>query len=237
MARRDLRDLCPALENSHSGGAHHIGQELSPWQLGFRLSAGGVSAPNSGCASPRFCLDVKSTAWGISSARSPGITFVHVPLALTLVRTISFASFDHTEACCWNLALPQQITVLRRRPPKPKLRALDKLFWVLARPCWSAWKQSLVVVTPETVVRWHRAGFRLNWSFRASSPREKTGWQEKAVEGSQGLDLPHGSRESDPGCPPPRSWRVAYARLDVAERLIPRWMQRAPGPPRRNGTG
>jgi|SRR5215831_1244010 len=41
--------------------------------------------------------------------------------------------------------------------------AVDRIFWVFARRFWGAWKQSLVLVTPETVVRWHRAGFRLYW--------------------------------------------------------------------------
>ena len=64
-----------------------------------------------------------------------------------------------------NLALRQQLSVLKRRHPKPTLSPLDKFFWVLARRFWSAWKQSLLVVTPETVARWHRAGFRLDWSL------------------------------------------------------------------------
>ena len=42
---------------------------------------------------------------------------------------------------------------------------MDKLFWVLARWFCADWKKSLLVVTPETVVRWHRAGFRLYWSL------------------------------------------------------------------------
>src|ERR1022692_4231741 len=62
-----------------------------------------------------------------------------------------------------NLALPQQLTVLKRRRPRPILGLVDKLFWVVARRVWSGWKQSLIVVTPETVVRWHRAGFGLYW--------------------------------------------------------------------------
>jgi len=49
-----------------------------------------------------------------------------------------------------NLALRQQLTVLKRRHPKPKLSPLDKLFWVSARRFWSAWRQSLIMVTPET---------------------------------------------------------------------------------------
>jgi putative transposase len=64
-----------------------------------------------------------------------------------------------------NLALRQQLTVLKRRHPKPKLSPVDKLFWVSARRFWSAWRQSLIMVTPETVVRWHRAGFTLCWSL------------------------------------------------------------------------
>jgi hypothetical protein len=62
-----------------------------------------------------------------------------------------------------NLALRQQLTVLKRRHPQPKLSPLDKLFWISARRFWSAWRQSLIIVTPETVVRWHRTGFRLYW--------------------------------------------------------------------------
>jgi hypothetical protein len=64
-----------------------------------------------------------------------------------------------------NLALRQQLTVFKRRTQRPKLAVLDKLFWVLARRFWSDWKKSLLVVAPETVVRWHRAGFRLYWSL------------------------------------------------------------------------
>src|SRR5260370_20645680 len=61
-----------------------------------------------------------------------------------------------------NLALRQQLTVLKRRHPRPRLDLLDKLFWVAIRRFWSVWQQSLIAVTPETVVRLHRGGFRLD---------------------------------------------------------------------------
>jgi putative transposase len=64
-----------------------------------------------------------------------------------------------------NLALRQQLTVLKRKHPKPQMGTVDKLFWVLARRFWSDWKTSLLVVAPETVVRWHRAGFRMYWNL------------------------------------------------------------------------
>jgi len=64
-----------------------------------------------------------------------------------------------------NLALRQQLAVFKHRHPRPRLSILDKLFWVTARRTWSGWKSSLIVVTPETVVGWHRAGFRLYWKL------------------------------------------------------------------------
>jgi hypothetical protein len=41
----------------------------------------------------------------------------------------------------------------------------EKLFWVLLYRFWSSWKKTLIVVSPDTVVRWHRAGFRLYWQL------------------------------------------------------------------------
>jgi hypothetical protein len=62
-----------------------------------------------------------------------------------------------------NLALRQQLVALKRRHPRPSLGLWDKLFWVVARRLWSGWKQSLILVTPETVVCWDRSDFRLYW--------------------------------------------------------------------------
>jgi len=62
-----------------------------------------------------------------------------------------------------NMALRHQLTVLRRSVPKPRLRNTDRLFWVLLQQCWSSWERTLFVVQPQTVVAWHRLGFRLFW--------------------------------------------------------------------------
>src|ERR1700680_4123685 len=62
-----------------------------------------------------------------------------------------------------NLALRQQLAALKRRHPRPRLAAFDKLFWVLLRRFWSGRTQALMIVSPETVVRWHRSGFALYW--------------------------------------------------------------------------
>jgi hypothetical protein len=64
-----------------------------------------------------------------------------------------------------DLVLRQQLAVLKARRKRPKLRACDKLFWVLVRRLWSGWRSSLFLVTPETVVRWHKVGFRFYWAM------------------------------------------------------------------------
>src|ERR1035438_2261025 len=61
-----------------------------------------------------------------------------------------------------NLVLRQQLAVLKRRHPRPSLGLFDKLFGVVVRRCWSECRPALIVVTPETVVRW-QTGFRLYW--------------------------------------------------------------------------
>ncbi len=70
------------------------------------------------------------------------------------------------------VALRQKISVLKRRNPRPRLSPWDQVFWAFLRRVWSRWAEVLVVVKPETVVRWHRAGFRLYWRF-VSQRREK----------------------------------------------------------------
>src|SRR5258708_15491183 len=71
-----------------------------------------------------------------------------------------------------DLALRQQLVTLKRRNPRPSLGLFDQLFWVIARRGWSAWKQSLLIVTPETVVHWHRAGFCMYLRLIFRVPRQ-----------------------------------------------------------------
>jgi transposase InsO family protein len=71
-----------------------------------------------------------------------------------------------------NLLLRHQLAVLTR-PTRPRrrvrFRRLDKLLWVVVRYVRRDWRRHLVVVTPDTVVRWHRAGWRLYWRWRSRS--------------------------------------------------------------------
>ena len=65
------------------------------------------------------------------------------------------------------LALRQQVAVLKRKRPRPKLNPMDRLFWTTLRRLWSGWADALLIVKPETVAGWHRAGFRLYWRWRS----------------------------------------------------------------------
>lgn len=66
-----------------------------------------------------------------------------------------------------NLALRQQLAMMKAQRPRPRLTDADRLFWVLPSRFWSGWHASLHVVQPETVVRWHRQGFRCYWRWKS----------------------------------------------------------------------
>src|SRR5712692_11882671 len=73
----------------------------------------------------------------------------------------------HGDLVIENLALRRQLVVLCRRPPRPRLTSADRCFWVMMRRVWARWTDALIIVKPDTVIRWHRAGFRLYWRFRS----------------------------------------------------------------------
>ena len=66
-------------------------------------------------------------------------------------------------------ALRQQLTVLKRKQPRPRFRHLDRLFWMALRRWWPDWANALFVVQADTVVSWHRLGFRWFWRLRCCS--------------------------------------------------------------------
>ena len=127
-----------------------------------------------------------------------------------------------------NLALRQQLAALKRRHPRPRLDLLDKLFWVAIRRFWTAWQQSLIAVTPETVVRWHRGGFRLYWKL-ISKVRRPVGRQQTSKEVRE---LIFRMVVENPTWGAPRiHGELLMLGFDVSERTVSRWMKRAPRDP------
>jgi hypothetical protein len=108
------------------------------------------------------------------------------------------------------------------------LAVSNRLFWVILRRFWSHWKQALIVVQPETVVRWHRAGFRLYWTWlsrlRIRSSRKCVSvklrapiFRMVAENPTWGSPRIHGERK--------------MLGFDVSERTVLRWMRKAPTDP------
>ncbi len=71
-----------------------------------------------------------------------------------------------------NLALRQQLAILEQSQGRPKLRPRDRVFWVWLSRLWAEWRSCLMIVKPDTVLRWHRDGFRLYWRWKS---RKKPG--------------------------------------------------------------
>jgi hypothetical protein len=63
-----------------------------------------------------------------------------------------------------NLALRHQLAVLHRPVKRPRLTAFDRWLWAWLTQAWAEWRSALVIVKPETVIAWHRKGFRLFWT-------------------------------------------------------------------------
>ena len=63
-----------------------------------------------------------------------------------------------------NLALRQQLAVLKQRHSQPRFADYDKMYWVMLQRLWPGWKRGLVLIQPETLDRWYRAGFKLYWT-------------------------------------------------------------------------
>jgi len=124
-----------------------------------------------------------------------------------------------------NLALRQQLAVLKRKHARPRLVALDKLFWVLVRRFWSEWKQALIIVGPETVVRWHRSGFAMYW--RAISRGRRIVGRRRTSKEVRDLIFRMVAENSTWGAPRIHG-ELLMLGFDISERTISRWMKRAP---------
>ena len=94
-----------------------------------------------------------------------------ITLVLHLVRLLPFLCGGHRPLALENLALRQQLAVYKRSVPRPRLRTMDRLLWVGLARIWAGWRQALVIVSPDTVLRWQRRRFREHWTRLSGRPR------------------------------------------------------------------
>ena len=126
-----------------------------------------------------------------------------------------------------NLALRQQLAVLTAKRPRPRMRAADRVFWVALRRLWPRWKDALVVVRPDTVVRWHRQGFRRYWTWksrRRSSGRPSTAAEIRALVRRMATENPTWGAPRIHG-------ELLMLGYDVSERTVSRSMRKRPADP------
>jgi len=91
-----------------------------------------------------------------------------MPFKLSAILSMTAAIFkERADLIAENMALRHQLSCLIHRERQPKLRPVDRVFWVLLSRFWNGWKESLAIVKPATVLAWHRKGFRLFWRWKS----------------------------------------------------------------------
>jgi hypothetical protein len=135
-----------------------------------------------------------------------------------------------------HLLLRQQLTVALRTRPRSPLRRGDRWLWVLARRICADRRRHVILVRPETVLRWHRRGWRLFWWWRSRRPpgrprvpaevrdliarmaQDNPLWGTERIRGELhklGLAVSSGSirryRWRGPPGPPSQTWRTFLA--------------------------
>jgi transposase InsO family protein len=126
-------------------------------------------------------------------------------LVFAVLRSLTAGFHARRHLVLENLALRHQLLVLNRTVKAPTLRNSDRLFWAALSAMWSRWTKVLVIVQPQTVVRWHQAGFRLFWRWRS---RRRSGRTPKDREL---IDLIRRMWQANP------TWRSPRIRAELAK--------------------
>ena len=125
-----------------------------------------------------------------------------------------------------NIALRHQLEMLQRITKRPRLSPSDRAFWALLSRFFPDWRRHLTVVQPETVVRWHRAGWRLYWRWRS-----KPGKGRPKVSAEVRALIRRMSLENRLWGAPRIHGELVKLGYDHCETTVAKYMIRPPGPP------
>jgi putative transposase len=148
-------------------------------------------------------------------------------LLFVIGRAVALALRGHRELVLENLALRQQLTALKRTTKRPHLQTGDRLFWIALARRWQNWRTAVVLVQPDTVVRWHRDWRRRRWTRRSKS----------RPDGRPPIDqqirvLVREMATANPLWGAPRiHGELRVLGVDVSERTVSRLLERHPRPP------
>jgi putative transposase len=127
-----------------------------------------------------------------------------------------------------NLALRQQMLALHSERPRRRFSTTKKLFWVVLRRFWSGWQKPLVLVTPRTVIEWHRIGFRLYW--KCLSRARRLGGRKPLAKEIRALIFRMAAENPTWGAPRIHGELLKLG-CKVSEPTVSRWLQRVPRGP------
>src|SRR5215475_2229281 len=126
-----------------------------------------------------------------------------------------------------NLALRQQLVVLKRSGKRLAIKKKDRVFWVWLSRFWREWRESLIIVKPETVVGWHRKRFRLYW-MKLSRHR----YGGRPAVGPKVKALIEQMTQANPLWGAPRiHGELLKLGIEVSERTVSRLIPKQPKPP------
>jgi putative transposase len=98
------------------------------------------------------------------------VCFTFMVLVSALFLLIRSLILPRTALEAENLALRQQLAVLNRKIHRPQLHRRDRFFWVILCQLWKNRREVLIILKPETVIKWHRQGFKLYWRWKSKAP-------------------------------------------------------------------
>jgi transposase InsO family protein len=150
-----------------------------------------------------------------------------ITLLLHLLRLLPFLVGGHRQLAFENLALRQRLSVYKRTATRPRLRTTDRLFWVGLARVWTGWRRALVIVSPDTVLRWQRRRFREYWTQLSN---QSTGGRPPL--NAKIAALVRQMAAANPLWGAPRiHGELLKLGIDIAERTVSRLMpKRRPGP-------
>lgn len=143
------------------------------------------------------------------------------------LRALALACRGHQELVLENIALRHQLRALKRTVRRPRLQTGDRTFWIVLAKTWCHWRTALVLVQPDTVLRWHREWLRRRWTRRSRRP---PGGRPTVNQEIRALVAEMASANPLWGAPRIHG-ELGKLGLDVSERTVSRLLARRRRPP------
>jgi putative transposase len=146
---------------------------------------------------------------------------------VVVLRSLALICSGHRAVALENLALRHQLAVFRRTVPRPPLRDRDRLFWLLLAHAWRDWRTALIIVRPDTVLRWHRQWLRRRWTQCSTPTRPGRPSTDATIR-----KLIEQMGAANPLWGAPRiHGELGKLGIDVSERTVSRLLRRRRRPP------